>query len=53
MAKAGGFSVRTFVPSGEPDGLRTVEKSNWIGHGVVFPRSEFAEARLKPGLVHA
>ena len=52
MAEAG-FSVRIFVPSGEPDGLRTVEKSNWIGHGVVFPRSEFAEARQRPELKRA
>ena len=49
MASAG-FSVRIFVPSGEPDGLRIVEKSNWIGHGVVFPRSEFPEARQRPEL---
>ena len=50
MAKAAAFSVRIFVPSGEPDGLRIVEKSNWIGHGVVFPRSEFPEARQRPEL---
>ncbi|MCH7944961.1 MAG: GIY-YIG nuclease family protein [Armatimonadetes bacterium] len=52
MAKAAAFSVRIFVPSGEPDGLRIVEKSNWIGHGVVFPRSEFPEARQRPELKH-
>lgn len=39
------FSVRIFLPSGDPDGLRVVEKSNWTGQGLVFPRSCFAAAR--------
>ena len=32
------FSIRIFLPDGHPDGLRIVEKSNWTGKGVVFPR---------------
>jgi len=32
------FSIRIFVPDGDPDGLRLVEKSNWTGLGVVFKR---------------
>ena len=50
LTKAAGFSVRIFVPSGEPDGLRIVEKSNWTGLGLVFPRSEFPEVRQRPEL---
>lgn len=42
-----GFSVRIFIPSGEPEGLRIVEKSNWTGQGLVFPRSLFAETRQR------
>lgn len=42
-----GFSVRIFIPSGEPEGLRIVEKSNWIGQGLIFPRSQFTEARQR------
>ena len=45
-----GFSVRIFIPSGEPEGLCIVEKSNWTGQGVVFPRSVIAEARKRPEL---
>ena len=45
-----GFSVRIFIPGGEPDGLRIVEKSNWTGQGLVFPRAQFAEARQRPEL---
>lgn len=43
-----GFSVRIFIPQGEPEGLRLVEKSNWVGVGLVFPRTLFAEARKRP-----
>jgi hypothetical protein len=47
---AAGFSVRIFIPSGEPESLRIVEKSNWTGQGLVFPRSLFAETRQRPEL---
>lgn len=52
MKKAtAGFSVRIFIPSGEPDGLRIVGKSNWTGQGLVFPRSLFAETRERRELM--
>lgn len=47
MSHAAGFSVRIFIPSGEPEGLRIVEKSNWTGQGLVFPRSQFIDARKR------
>lgn len=49
-ASTQGFSVRIFVPSGNPEALKIVEKSNWTGQGVVFPRPLFAEARKRPEL---
>lgn len=33
------FSLRIFVADGDPDGLRIVERSNWIGKAIVFPRT--------------
>lgn len=48
MAHTKGFSVRIFIPSGEPEGLRIIEKSNWTGQGLVFPRAQYAEARKRP-----
>lgn len=42
------FSIRIFVPGGDPDGLRLVEKSNWTGIGVVFSRSNFRDAISRP-----
>lgn len=39
MSNARPFSIRIFVADGDPDGLRLVERSNWNGKGVLFPRS--------------
>jgi hypothetical protein len=43
-----GFSVRVFLPNGDPDGVKVVEKSNWTGCGLVIPRALFGEAKLRP-----
>lgn len=53
MADPNGFSVRIYVPSGDPDALRLVEKTNWTGMGMVFPRALFAEVRKRPELQRA
>jgi hypothetical protein len=37
------FFIRVLVPTGDPDGLRIVEKSNWTGVGVVFNRTNYKE----------
>ena len=42
MNISNGYSVRIFVPSGSPDGLRIIEKSNWAGIGFAFPRIPIA-----------
>jgi hypothetical protein len=44
----GGFTISIFVPSGNPDGLRFVEKTDWVGKAVVTPRAQFPEARQRP-----
>jgi Domain of unknown function (DUF4357) len=43
-------SVTILMPSGEPEGLRIVEKSNSPGKGLVFPRSIYADTRQRPEL---
>ena len=50
MSRAAGFSVRIFLPSGEPEGSRIVEKSNRTGQGLVFPRSLCSDVRKRPEL---
>ncbi len=42
------FSLRIFVPGGELEGVRLVEKSNWNGSGLVCPRTVFVRARSRP-----
>ena len=37
------FSLRIFVADGDPDGLRIVERSNWVGRALVFPRLAMAQ----------
>ena len=44
------FSLRIFVADGDPDGLRTVDKSNWIGKTLVFPRSLLPQVKARPVL---
>lgn len=48
-----GFSVRVFLPSGDPDGIKVVEKSNWTGCGLVVPRALFGEAKARLELERA
>lgn len=39
------FNINIFVADGRPDGLRLIEKSNWIGLGVVCTRLDWPTAR--------
>lgn len=48
-----GFSVRVFLPGGDPDGLKVIEKSNWTGTGLVVPRPLFAETKGRAELDRA
>ena len=47
MSNAKGFSVRIFIPSGRPEGLRIIEKSNWTGRALTFPRAVLPEVRKR------
>ena len=44
------FSLRIFVADGDPDGLRIVDKSNWIGKALVFPRALLPQVKARPEL---
>jgi hypothetical protein len=41
-----GASIRIFLPTGSPDGVRLVTKSHWTGLAIASPRSAYAEARV-------
>ena len=44
------FSFQIYLPTGEPSGVRIVDRSNWTGQGIAFPRSRFTEARTRSEL---
>jgi hypothetical protein len=44
------YSIKIFLPAGDPDGLRTIEKSNWSGAGIVIPRALMADAKKRKEL---
>jgi len=50
MGSQQAFSLRIFVADGDPDGLRLVERSNWIGKAVMFPRALYPQVRNREEL---
>lgn len=42
------FSLHIFVAGGDPDGLRIVERSNWVGKALIFPRTIFPSIKQRP-----
>jgi hypothetical protein len=47
------FTLRVFVPSGDPEGSRIVEKMNWTGRGYHVPRDDWPKLRSRPELQSA
>ena len=41
------FKIQIFVAEGHPEGLRLVEKSNWIGQAIVCPRGRYSQAKKR------
>ena len=39
------FTLRMFVLDGDPEGVRLIDRMNWTGLGVVFPRSKWPEVK--------
>lgn len=44
------FTLRIFVPDGDPEGVRIIDRMNWTGLGIVFPRSKWADVRERAEL---
>jgi hypothetical protein len=42
------FTIRIFVPDGDPEGVRLIDRMNWTGLGIFFPRSKWLEVRQRP-----
>lgn len=39
------FSIKIFVPSGDPEGVRVVSRDDWPGKAVIFPRDLLPEVK--------
>lgn len=49
------YTIRIFVPDGDPEGLRIIDRMNWTGLGIVFPREAWKTIKQrqdfgKPGV---
>ena len=47
------FSITLFAKTGDPEGIRHLEKSNWSGSGVVFTKELFKQLKDEPGFHQA
>jgi hypothetical protein len=47
------FSITLFATTGDPEGVRHVNKSNWSGCGVVFTRDSSKALKQEPGISQA
>lgn len=41
------FTIRIFVPDGDPEGVRLIDRMNWTGIGLAFPRSKWPDVRQR------
>jgi hypothetical protein len=41
------FTIRIFVPDGDPEGVRIIDRMNWTGLGIVFPRAKWLDVRQR------
>src|SRR5216683_5168972 len=44
---ADAFTIRIFVPDGDPEGVRLIDRMNWTGLGLAFPRAKWPTVRLR------
>jgi len=47
------FSITLFATTGDPEGIRHVDKSNWSGYGIVFTKELFQLLKQEPGFSQA
>ncbi len=39
------FTIRVFVPDGDPEGVRIIDRMNWTGLGIAFPRTKWLDIK--------
>lgn len=41
------YTIRIFVPNGNPEGLRVIDRMNWTGLGIAFPREDWPKIKTR------
>ncbi len=41
------FTIRIYVPDGDPEGVRVIDRMNWTGVGIAFPRAKWNDVRQR------
>src|SRR5262249_55454935 len=41
------FTIRIFVPDGDPEGVRLIDRMNWTGIGIVVPRAKWPTTKQR------
>ena len=41
------FTICVFVPDGDPEGVRIIDRLNWTGLGIAFPREHWSDVRTR------
>jgi hypothetical protein len=41
------YTIRIFVPDGNPEGLRIIDRMNWTGLGIAFPREDWPKIKTR------
>jgi hypothetical protein len=44
------FTIRIFLPTGDPQGVRLIDRVGWTGLGLAFPREKWPEVRSREEL---
>ena len=47
------FTIRVFVPDGDPQGVKIVDQMNWTGVGLAFPRSAWPQLKSRKEFTRA
>ena len=47
------YTIRIFVPDGDPEGIRIIDRMNWTGVGIAFPRSKWLEVNRRDDIQRA
>ena len=41
------FTIRIFVPDGDPESVQVIDKLNWTGVGIAFPRRKWPNVKSR------